>query len=166
MLSDRIDEWMLSYLTEFDGKPLQSITKSDLDLGDLADKQEEETQKAQQEEFASFLDRAKNYFGERVKNVVLTHRLTDTPAVVSTDSDEMGTQMAKLFAAMGQQAPEVKYTFELNPDHPMIKHVADIADEEQFNDWVELLFEQALLAERGTLENPTAFIKRMNKLLG
>ena len=166
LLSDRIDEWMLSYLTEFDGKPLQSITKSDLDLGDLADKQEEETQKAQQEEFASFLDRAKNYFGERVKNVVLTHRLTDTPAVVSTDSDEMGTQMAKLFAAMGQQAPEVKYTFELNPDHPMIKRVADIADEEQFNDWVELLFEQALLAERGTLENPTAFIKRMNKLLG
>lgn len=166
LLSDRIDEWMLSYLTEFDSKPLQSITKSDLDLGDLADKQEEETQKAQQEEFASFLDRAKNYFGERVKNVVLTHRLTDTPAVVSTDSDEMGTQMAKLFAAMGQQAPEVKYTFELNPDHPMIKRVADIADEEQFNDWVELLFEQALLAERGTLENPTAFIKRMNKLLG
>ena len=166
LLSDRIDEWMLSYLTEFDGKPLQSITKSDLDLGDLADKQEEETQKAQQEEFASFLDRAKAYFGERVKNVVLTHRLTDTTAVVSTDSDEMGTQMAKLFAAMGQQAPEVKYTFELNPDHPMIKRVADIADEEQFNDWVELLFEQALLAERGTLENPTAFIKRMNKLLG
>ncbi|MBV6540528.1 molecular chaperone HtpG [Ursidibacter maritimus] len=166
LLSDRIDEWMLSYLTEFDGKPLQSITKSDLDLGDLADKQEEESQKAQQAEFSSFLERAQNYFGERVKKVVLTHRLTDTPAVVSTDSDEMGTQMAKLFAAMGQQAPEVKYTFELNPDHTMVKRVADIADEDQFNEWIELLFEQALLAERGTLENPTAFIKRMNKLLG
>lgn len=166
LLSDRIDEWLLGHLTEFDGKPLQSITKSDLDLGDLADKQEEESQKAQEAEFASFLERAKSYFGERVKKVVLTHRLTDTPAVVSTDSDEMTTQMAKLFAAMGQQAPEVKYTFELNPDHPMIKRVADIADEDQFNDWLELLFEQALLAERGTLENPTAFIKRMNKLLG
>lgn len=166
LLSDRIDEWLLGHLTEFDGKPLQSITKSDLDLGDLADKQEEESQKAQEAEFASFLERAKGYFGERVKKVVLTHRLTDTPAVVSTDSDEMTTQMAKLFAAMGQQAPEVKYTFELNPDHPMIKRVADIADEDQFNDWLELLFEQALLAERGTLENPTAFIKRMNKLLG
>lgn len=166
LLSDRIDEWLLGHLTEFDGKPLQSITKSDLDLGDLADKQEEESQKAQEAEFASFLERAKNHFGERVKKVVLTHRLTDTPAVVSTDSDEMTTQMAKLFAAMGQQAPEVKYTFELNPDHPMIKRVADIADEDQFNDWLELLFEQALLAERGTLENPTAFIKRMNKLLG
>ncbi|WP_301098694.1 molecular chaperone HtpG [Otariodibacter sp.] len=166
LLSDRIDEWMLSYLTEFDGKPLQSITKSDLDLGDLADKEEEESQKAQEQEFASFIERAKNYLGDRVKKVVLTHRLTDTPAVVSTDSDEMGTQMAKLFAAMGQEAPEVKYTFELNPDHAMVKRVADIADEDQFNDWVELLFEQALLAERGTLENPSAFIKRMNKLLG
>ncbi|HGO5856893.1 TPA: molecular chaperone HtpG [Mannheimia haemolytica] len=165
LLSDRIDEWLVSHLTEFDGKPLQSITKSDLDLGELADKQEEESQKAQQAEFGSFLERAKGYFGERVKNVVLTHRLTDTPAVVSTDSDEMTTQMAKLFAAMGQQAPEVKYTFELNPDHPMVKKVADLTDEAEFADWIELLFEQALLAERGTLENPTAFIKRVNKLL-
>lgn len=165
LLSERIDEWVVSHLTEFDGKPLQSITKSDLDLGDLADKAEEETQKAQAAEFSSFLDRVKGYFGERVKNVVLTHRLTDTPAVVSTDSDEMTTQMAKLFAAMGQQAPEVKYTFELNPDHEMVKKVADIADENVFNDWIELLFEQALLAERGTLENPIAFIKRINKLL-
>ncbi|MDO9853464.1 molecular chaperone HtpG [Glaesserella parasuis] len=166
LLSDRIDEWFISHLTEFDGKPLQSITKSDLDLGDLADKEEEETQKVQEAEFASFLERAKGYLGERVKKVVLTHRLTDTPAVVSTDSDEMTTQMAKLFAAMGQQAPEVKYTFELNPEHSMVKRIADIADEAEFNDWIELLFEQALLAERGTLENPTAFIKRMNKLLG
>lgn len=166
LLSDRVDEWMLSYLTEFDGKPLQSITKSDLDLGDLADKEDEESKKAQTEEFGSFLARAKGYFGERVKDVVLTHRLTDTPAVVSTGSDEMTTQMAKLFAAMGQTAPEVKYTFELNPDHAMVKKVADIAGDDEFNDWIELLFEQALLAERGTLENPTAFIKRMNKLLG
>ncbi|MDO9779286.1 molecular chaperone HtpG [Glaesserella parasuis] len=166
LLSDRIDEWFISHLTEFDGKPLQSITKSDLDLGDLADKEEEETQKVQEAEFASFLERAKGYLGERVKKVVLTHRLTDTPAVVSTDSDEMTTQMAKLFAAMGQQAPEVKYTFELNPEHSMVKRIADIADEAEFNDWIELLFEQALLAERGTLENATAFIKRMNKLLG
>ncbi|OOS00323.1 molecular chaperone HtpG [Haemophilus paracuniculus] len=165
LLSDRIDEWLVGHLTEFDGKPLQSITKSDLDLGDLADKPAEETEKAQQAEFGSFLERANGYFGERVKKVVLTHRLTDTPAIVSTDSDEMTTQMAKLFAAMGQSAPEVKYTFELNPDHPMIKRVADITDEAEFNEWLELLFEQSLLAERGSLENPTAFIKRMNKLL-
>ncbi|HHF1624949.1 TPA: molecular chaperone HtpG [Haemophilus influenzae] len=165
LLSDRIDEWMLSYLTEFDGKQLQSITKADLDLGDLADK-ESETQKQQDEAFGSFIERVKNLLGERVKTVRLTHNLTDTPAVVSTDNDQMTTQMAKLFAAAGQAVPEVKYTFELNPEHHLVKRVADIADETEFADWVELLLEQAMLAERGSLENPAVFIKRINKLLG
>ena len=165
LLSDRIDEWMLSYLTEFDGKPLQSITKADLDLGDLADK-ESETQKQRDEAFGSFIERVKNLLGERVKTVRLTHNLTDTPAVVSTDNDQMTTQMAKLFAAAGQSVPEVKYTFELNPEHHLVKKVADIADETEFADWVELLLEQAMLAERGSLENPAVFIKRINKLLG
>ena len=165
LLSDRIDEWMLSYLTEFDGKQLQSITKADLDLGDLADK-ESETQKQQDEAFGSFIERVKNLLGERVKTVRLTHNLTDTPAVVSTDNDQMTTQMAKLFAAAGQPVPEVKYTFELNPEHHLVKKVAEIADETEFSDWVELLLEQAMLAERGSLENPAAFIKRINKLLG
>ena len=164
LLSDRIDEWMLSYLTEFDGKQLQSITKADLDLGDLADK-ESETQKQQDEAFGSFIERVKNLLGERVKTVRLTHNLTDTPAVVSTDNDQMTTQMAKLFAAAGQPVPDVKYTFELNPEHHLVKKVADIADETEFADWVELLLEQAMLAERGSLENPAAFIKRINKLL-
>ncbi|WP_192878746.1 molecular chaperone HtpG [Haemophilus haemolyticus] len=165
LLSERIDEWMLSYLTEFDGKPLQSITKADLDLGDLADK-ESETQKQQDEAFGSFIERVKNLLGERIKTVRLTHNLTDTPAVVSTDNDQMTTQMAKLFAAAGQPVPEVKYTFELNPEHHLVKKVADIADETEFADWVELLLEQAMLAERGSLENPAVFIKRINKLLG
>lgn len=164
LLSDRIDEWMLSYLTEFDGKQLQSITKADLDLGDLADK-ESETQKQQDEAFGSFIERVKNLLGERVKTVRLTHNLTDTPAVVSTDNDQMTTQMAKLFAAAGQSVPEVKYTFELNPEHNLVKKVADIADETEFADWVELLLEQSMLAERGSLENPAVFIKRINKLL-
>ena len=166
LLSDRIDEWMLSYLTEFDGKPLQTITKADLDLGDLADKEETEAQKEQDKAFDSFIERLKTLLGERVKEVRLTHRLTDTPAVVSTGNDQMTTQMAKLFAAAGQPVPEVKYTFELNPEHHLVKKVADIADEAEFADWVELLLEQAMLAERGSLENPAAFIKRVNKLLG
>ena len=165
LLSDRIDEWMLSYLTEFDGKPLQTITKADLDLGDLADKEETEAQKEQDKAFDSFIERVKTLLGERVKEVRLTHRLTDTPAVVSTGNDQMTTQMAKLFAAAGQPVPEVKYTFELNPEHHLVKKVADIADESEFADWVELLLEQAMLAERGSLENPAAFIKRVNKLL-
>ncbi|MBV7387100.1 molecular chaperone HtpG [Pasteurellaceae bacterium TAE3-ERU1] len=166
LLSDRIDEFMLGYLTEFDGKPLQAITKSDLDLGELADKDEESAQKAKDEEFASFIERVKGYLGERVKDVRLTHRLSDTPAVVSTDNDQMTTQMAKLFAAAGQAVPEVKYTFELNPEHNLVKRTADISDEAEFAEWVELLLDQALLSERGALENPAAFIKRMNKLLG
>ena len=166
LLSDRIDEWMLSYLTEFDGKALQTITKADLDLGDLADKEETEAQKEQDKAFDSFIERVKTLLGERVKEVRLTHRLTDTPAVVSTGNDQMTTQMAKLFAAAGQPVPEVKYTFELNPEHHLVKKVADTADEAEFADWVELLLEQAMLAERGSLENPAAFIKRINKLLG
>ena len=166
LLSDRIDEWMLSYLTEFDGKALQTITKADLDLGDLADKEENEAQKEQDKAFDSFIERVKTLLGERVKEVRLTHRLTDTPAVVSTGNDQMTTQMAKLFAVAGQPVPEVKYTFELNPEHHLVKKVADIADETEFADWVELLLEQAMLAERGSLENPAAFIKRINKLLG
>ncbi|MEE6076508.1 molecular chaperone HtpG [Avibacterium paragallinarum] len=164
LLSDRIDEWMVSYLTEFDGKPLQPITKSDLDLGDLAD-QEQEEQKAQDEAFGAFVERVKTLLGDRVKAVHLTHRLTDTPAVVSTDNDQMTTQMAKLFAMSGQPVPEVKYTFELNPDHSLVKKVAEMTDDAAFANWVELLLEQAMFAERGSLENPTAFIKRVNELL-
>ena len=135
LLSDRIDEWMLSYLTEFDGKALQTITKADLDLGSLADKEETEAQKEQDKAFDSFIERVKTLLGERVKEVRLTHRLTDTPAVVSTGNDQMTTQMAKLFAAAGQPVPEVKYTFELNPEHHLVKKVADIADEAEFADW-------------------------------
>ncbi|MFZ7332368.1 molecular chaperone HtpG [Avibacterium avium] len=164
LLSDRIDEWMVSYLTEFDGKPLQPITKSDLDLGELAD-QEQEEQKAQDEAFGAFVERVKTLLGDRVKAVRLTHRLTDTPAVVSTDNDQMTTQMAKLFAMSGQPVPEVKYTFELNPDHSLVKKVAEMTDDAAFANWVELLLEQAMFAERGSLENPTAFIKRVNELL-
>lgn len=164
LLSDRIDEWMLSYLTEFDGKPLQSITKADIDLGDLADKDADE-QKAQDAEFGSFVERVKTLLGERVKDVRITHRLTDTPAVVSTDNDQMTTQMAKLFAMSGQPVPEVKYTFELNTEHPLVQKVANLTDEAEFANWVELLLEQAMLSERGTLENPAAFIKRVNSLL-
>ncbi|AWX15955.1 molecular chaperone HtpG [Mergibacter septicus] len=165
LLSDRIDEWLISYLTEFDGKPLQTISKSDLDLGDLDDKADEEKHKEEDQSFASFIERVKTLLGERVKDVRLTHRLSETPAVVSTDNDQMTTQMAKLFAAAGQKMPEVKYTFELNPEHHLVKKVADIADEQEFAEWIELLLDQAMLAERGTLENPSAFIKRVNRLL-
>ncbi|MGN2498680.1 molecular chaperone HtpG [Serratia nevei] len=163
LLSDRIDEWMMSYLTEFDGKPFQSVSKADEALDKLADETEE--QKAAEKQLEPFIERVKTLLGERVKDVRLTHRLTDTPAIVVTDADEMSTQMAKLFAAAGQQAPEVKYIFELNPEHALVKRASDVGDNEHFAEWIDLLLDQALLAERGTLEDPNLFIRRMNKLL-
>ncbi|MDU7766242.1 MAG: molecular chaperone HtpG [Serratia marcescens] len=163
LLSDRIDEWMMSYLTEFDGKPFQSVSKADETLDKLADETEE--QKAAEKQLEPFIERVKTLLGERVKDVRLTHRLTDTPAIAVTDADEMSTQMAKLFAAAGQQAPEVKYIFELNPEHALVKRASDVGDNEHFAEWIDLLLDQALLAERGTLEDPNLFIRRMNKLL-
>ncbi|WP_186379411.1 molecular chaperone HtpG [Yersinia massiliensis] len=164
LLSDRIDEWMMSYLTEFDGKVFQSVSKADDSLDKLADEERPEQQEADKA-LEPFIERVKTLLGERVKDVRLTHRLTDTPAIVTTDADEMSTQMAKLFAAAGQQAPEVKYIFELNPEHGLVKRAADVADDAQFAEWVELLLDQALLAERGTLDDPNQFIRRMNQLL-
>ena len=164
LLSDRIDEWMMNYLTEFDGKSFQSVSKTDASLEKLADEETEQTKEAEKA-LEPFVSRVKNLLGERVKEVRLTHRLTDTPAIVTTDSDDMSTQMAKLFAAAGQDVPEVKYIFELNPDHPLVKRAADTQDDAAFAQWVELLLDQALLAERGQLEDPNQFIRRMNQLL-
>lgn len=164
LLSDRIDEWMMSYLTEFDGKPFQSVSKKDESLDKLADEETSE-QKEAEKALEPFVDRVKNLLGDRVKDVRLTHRLTETPAVVTTDADEMTTQMAKLFAAAGQAAPEIKYIFELNPDHALVKRAADEQDEARFGEWIELLLDQSLLAERGSLEDPNLFIKRVNDLL-
>jgi len=164
LLSDRIDEWMMSYLTEFDGKAFQSVSKADESLSKLADEESEE-QKEAEKALEPFVERVKTLLGERVKEVRLTHRLTDTPAIVTTDADEMSTQMAKLFAAAGQAVPEVKYIFEINPDHQLVKRVADTQDDARFGEWVELLLDQALLAERGTLDDPNLFIRRMNQLL-
>jgi len=163
LLSDRIDEWMMSYLTDFDGKVFQSVSKADDTLDKLADESEE--QKEAEKALEPFVERVKTLLGDRVKEVRLTHRLTDTPAIVTTGADEMTTQMAKLFAAAGQDAPEVKYIFELNPEHALVKRASDVADEDQFSEWIELLLDQALFAERGTLEDPNLFIRRMNTLL-
>ncbi|MCC8419516.1 molecular chaperone HtpG [Photorhabdus thracensis] len=164
LLSERIDEWMMGYLTEFDGKKFQSVSKADESLDKLADEDNAEQEEIDKQ-LEPFVERVKTLLGDRVKEVKLTHRLTDTPAIVTTNADEMSTQMAKLFAAAGQQVPDVKYNFELNPDHQLVKLAADISDEAQFSDWVELLLDQALFAERGTLEDPNQFIRRMNQLL-
>ncbi|WP_068714286.1 molecular chaperone HtpG [Vibrio tritonius] len=165
LLSDRIDEWMMNYLTEFDGKSFQLITKAGLDLSKFEDEQEKEKHKEVEEEFKSVSERIKTYLGDRVKDVRTTFKLATTPAVLVTDDFEMGTQMAKLLAAAGQEAPEVKYIFEINPEHPMVTRMADEPDEEAFGRWVEVLFGQAMLAERGSMEDPSEFLSAVNQLL-
>ncbi|QAV22409.1 molecular chaperone HtpG [Proteus hauseri] len=165
LLSDRIDEWMMNYLTEFDGKTFQSVSKADESLDKLADEEKQAEQEETDKQLAPFVERIKTLLGDRVKEVKLTHRLTDTPAIVTTSADEMTTQMAKLFAAAGQDVPEVKYNFELNPNHPLVKQTAELTDEALFSDWVNLLLDQALFAERGSLEDPNQFIRLVNQLL-
>ncbi|MFS2263295.1 molecular chaperone HtpG [Vibrio vulnificus] len=165
LMFDRIDEWLMNYLTEFDGKQFQSITKAGLDLSQFEDEQDKEKQKETEQEFQSVVERTKSYLGDRVKEVRTTFKLANTPAVVVTDDFEMGTQMAKLLAAAGQAVPEVKYIFEINPNHTLVKQMADEADEEAFGRWVEVLLGQAMLAERGSMEDPSQFLTAINSLL-
>lgn len=165
LLSDRIDEWMMSHLTEFADKPFLSINKADESLEKLASITATESQKESEARLEPFIYRVKTVLGKTVKEVKWTHRLTDTPAVVTTANDEMSTQMAKLFAAAGQKAPEIHYTFAINPDHRLIQQMANVEEETEFANWVHFLFEQALLAEQGTLQDPNRFIQRVNHLL-
>lgn len=165
LLSDRIDEWLMQHLTEFEQKKLRSVAKGGLDLSKLDDDADKEAHKASEEAFASTIERFKAALGEQVKDVKVSHRLTDSPACVVTDEHDMSTQMMKLMESVGQTIPEVKPIFEVNPDHLLVKHVADEQDESRFKEWAEVLLEQALLAERGSLKNPATFVGRLNQLL-
>ncbi len=165
LLSDRIDEWLMQHLTEFDGKKLRSVAKGGLDLSKLDDEETKQAQQQSEEAFASVVERFKVALGEQVKDVKVSHRLTDSPACVVTDEHDMSTQMIKLMESVGQKVPDVKPIFELNPEHQLVKHIADEQDESRFKQWAEVLFEQALLAERGSLKNPASFVTRLNHLL-
>ncbi|MGR2766724.1 molecular chaperone HtpG [Photobacterium ganghwense] len=165
LMFDRIDEWLMGHLPEFEGKAFQAITKADLDLSKFDDEEEKEKRKETEEAFQSVVERTKTYLGDRVQDVRTTFKLKDTPAVVVTGENEMGTQMAKLLAAAGHSAPEVKYIFELNPEHAVVRKMADEADEEVFGRWVEMLLGQAMLAEKGTMDDPSKFLSAVNQLL-
>ncbi|WP_419147847.1 molecular chaperone HtpG [Pseudoalteromonas 'SMAR'] len=165
LLSDRVDEWMMSHLTEFEEKQIQSITRGDLDLGDMDD---EETKKAQEEsekEVEGLIERVKTVLGDKVKEVRFTHRLTDSPACVVADDHDMSSQMQKLMEQVGQAVPEAKPVFELNPEHQLVKHLNTEQDEDKFAQWSEVLLDQAMLAERGSLKDPAGFVNRLNKLM-
>ena len=136
----------MSHLTEFDSKQLTSITRGDLDLGELDDESSKKEQEASEKEVEGLTERVKTVLGDKVKEVRFTHRLTDSPACVVADDHDMSSQMQKLMEQMGQQAPETKPVFELNPEHQLVKHLNDVQDEENFAQWSEVLLDQALLA--------------------
>ena len=165
LLSDRIDEWLMQHLTDFDGKKLRSVAKGGLDLTKLDDEATKQAQQETEQQFAAVAARFKVALGDQVKDVKVSHRLTDSPACIVTDEFDMSTQMMKLMESVGQKVPEVKPIFELNPDHQLVKHIADVQDESRFKQWAEVIFEQALLAERGSLKNPASFVTRLNSLL-
>jgi len=165
LMGERIDEWLMSHLTEYKEKSFQSIAKGNLDLDAFDDDESKKAKEEAEKQVEGVLERAKAALGDKVIDVKFTHRLTDSPACIVADDHGMSTQMMKLMQAAGQPVPEVKYYFELNPEHQLIKILADLQDEEIFKQWTQVLFDQAALSEQGSLKDPSAFVKNINQLL-
>jgi molecular chaperone HtpG len=165
LMADRVDEWLMSHLTEFDEKSFQSITHGALDLGDLEDEESKKALEEAEKQVEGLTERVKAALGDRVKDVKFTHRLTDSPACIVADEQGMTTQMIKLMQSAGQPVPEAQYSFELNPEHQLVKLLADVQDEELFAQWTGVLFDQAALSEQGSLKDPASFVQNLNKLL-
>lgn len=165
LMSDRVDEWLLGSLTEFEGKKLQSVAKGDLDLGKLESETEKEIQKKIEEEAKTLVEKIKKTLGERVKDVRVTHRLTDSPACLVSDEHDLSGNLARILKSVGQKAPETKPILEINPTHNLVKRLEAETVDSVFDDLSHVLFDQALLAEGGTLEDPASFVKRMNSLI-
>ena len=163
LLSDRVDEWMLSFFPEFDGKSLVSVAKGGLDLGALADEAEKKEQKETEEQYKDLIERMKKALDSKVKDVRITFRLTDSPACLVADEHELSGNLLRMLKAAGQQAPDTKPILEINPQHPLVLKLK--YEDKQFDDWATILFDQALLAEGGQLQDPAAFVKRINQML-
>jgi len=163
LLSDRVDEWVTGNLTEFDGKPLVSVAKGGLDLGALEDEAEKKEAEKAADEYKDLLDKMKASLGERVKDVKVTLRLTDSPACLVADEHDLGMNLARILKAAGQNAPVSKPILEINPNHPAVLRLK--YEDKHFDDWAAVLFDQALLAEGGTLDDPATFVKRINQLM-
>ncbi len=162
LLSDRIDEWLVNYLGEFEGKKWQSISKGKIDL---KDEKKDDVQQDIEKNMEPLVKHMKTVLGEQVKEVQLTTRLTDSPACVVADENDMGLEMQRILQATGQKMPKSLPIFEINATHPLIKRLHDIQDDALFEQWTNVLFQQALLAEGGQLENPVEFVHRINQLL-
>ncbi len=165
LMSDRVDEWLMGHLQEFDGKQFQDVAKGALDLGTLDSDEDKEAQEKVEKEFESFVERLKGVLTEDVEEVRVTHRLTDSPACLVLGEADMGAQMRRILEQAGQAVPESKPTIEINPDHPLIQKMDKESDEDRFGDFASILFDQASLAEGGTIKDPAAYVQRMNKLL-
>ena len=165
LLTDRIDDWMMSQLFDFDGKSFQDVTKGELNLGEVESEEEKKQQEETAKQLESLLERLKPVLEQRVSDVRVTHRLTDSPACLVLNDYDMGMQMRKIMEAAGQKVPDTKPIFEVNPEHPLIVKLDQEADEARFADLALILLDQADLAAGGQLEDPAAYTTRLNKLL-
>lgn len=165
LMADRIDEWLMSHLTDFNEKQFQSITRGELDLGDLEDEATKKAQEEAEKEVAGLDERMKKVLGDKVKDVKFSSRLTDSPACVVAEEFGMTTQMKKLMEAAGQEVPDMKYDLEINPEHALVKVMANVQDEDQFAKWTNVLLDQASLTEQGNLKDPALFVQQLNSLL-
>ena len=165
LLSDRIDEWLVQHLTDFEGKALQNIAKGDLDLGKFEDEEEKKAQKEAEGDMKGVVELMKEKLGEKTKEVRITHRLTDSPSCLVLDANDMGLQMQQIMRAAGQEVPPSQPILEINPEHPLVKQLKDMGDQDKFENWAHILFDQAMLAEGGQLDDPAAYVKRVNDML-
>jgi molecular chaperone HtpG len=165
LFHDRIDEWLVSHLAEFDGKQFQDVAKGELDLGDLQDTEEKQLQEETEKEFKGLIEKISKLLEENVEEVRMTHRLTESPACLVVSEDDMGMQMRRVLESAGQAVPENKRIFELNPDHPLVQKLNDESDSDRFNDLARVLYDQAQLAEGSQLNEPATYVARLNKLL-
>ena len=163
LLTDRVDEWMLSFLNDFEGKSLVSVAKGDLDLGKLEDEAEKKVHEETEASYKELVEKMKTALSEKAKEVRVTFRLTDSPACLVADENELSGNLMRMLKASGQNAPESKPILEINPDHPLVQRLK--YEEAKFDDWANILFDQAMLAEGGSLADPAGFVKRLNDML-
>jgi molecular chaperone HtpG len=163
LLTERVDEWMLSFLNEFDGKALVSVAKGDLDLGQLEDENEKKQKEETETDFKELVDKMKVALADKAKDVRVTFRLTDSPACLVAGENELSGNLLRMLKAAGQTAPDTKPTLEINPHHPLVQRLK--YEDAKFDDWSSLLFDQALLAEGGQLSDPAGFVKKLNDML-
>lgn len=165
LMHDRVDEWMMSYLNEFDGKSFVNIAKGELDLGDLEDKDDKEKAEKAAKDYESLLKQMTESLGDKVKEVRVSTRLTDSPSCLVVEQQDMAVSMQKILKQAGHEVPNIEPILEINIDHPLVKRLSDEQDDDKFTDWSHLLFDQAMLSEGGQLEDPVAFVTRINQLL-